>query len=122
MKSIIALFLSLALTAGGVAGFDKLVHDFGTVSQKDGELSCTFTFSNDSEEPVSIFAVISSCGCTDVTWTREPIAPGAKGSVSATYSNDEGPYPFDKVLRVYTSSQKKPIVLHIKGVVKKNGK
>lgn len=122
MKSLVALFLTLALAAGSVPGFDKLTHDFGKVTQKDGPLTCTFTFSNDSQEPVSILAVISSCGCTDVTWTRESIAPGAKGSVTATYSNDEGPYPFDKVLRVYVSSQKKPIVLHLKGVVKKNGK
>ena len=121
MKSIIALFLALAL--GGGASFDKLVHDFGKVSEKDGPLSCTFTFNNNSDEPVSILAVISSCGCTDISWTRETIAPGSKGTVTATYSNDEGPYPFDKVLRVYTSSEKKPIILHIKGVVtKKNGK
>lgn len=116
-----ALFLALALS--GSAGFDKLIHDFGKVSDKDGPLNCSFTFSNNSDEPVSILAVISTCGCTNVSWTRESIAPGGKGTVNATYSNDEGPYPFDKVLRVYTSSQQKPIILHIKGVVtKKNGK
>jgi len=121
MKSLIALFLSLALS--GTAVFDKLVHDFGKVSQKDGPLSCSFTFSNNSSEPVSILAVVSTCGCTDVSWTTEAIAPGGKGAVKATYSNDEGPYPFDKVLRVYVSSQKKPIILHIKGEVsKKNDK
>ena len=119
MKSLIALLLSLALSAP--MNFDKTVHDFGQVSQDAGPLTCTFTVSNSSEEPLTIFAVGSSCGCTAVSWTRETIAPGAKGSVSATYSNDEGPTYFDKTLTVYTSAQKKPVILHLKGIVKKNG-
>ena len=44
-------------------------------------------------------------------------------TVTATYTNDEGPYPFDKSLTVYTSAQKKPIVLHLRGtVVKESGR
>ena len=51
-------------------------------------------------------------------WTREAIAPGAKGEIKATYSNDEGTGTFDKTLTVYTSAQKKPVILHLKGSVK----
>ena len=119
MKTLIALLLSLALSAP--LNFDKTVHDFGQVSQNAGPLTCTFTVTNSSDEPLTIFAVVSSCGCTDVKWTRETIAPGGKGSVTATYSNDEGPTYFDKTLTVYTSAQKKPVILHLKGIVKKNG-
>lgn len=119
MNCIIAILLSLVLQAGGPVSFDKTVHDFGEVSQKDGELSCTFTVTNTGDEPLIIFAVVSSCGCTNVTWTRETIAPGEKGKVTATYSNDEGPYPFDKRLSVYTSADSKPVILHFKGVVRK---
>lgn len=99
--------------------FDKTIHDFGVVGQNDGELECTFTISNNSEEDLSIFAVISSCGCTSVQWTREDIKPGEKGTINATYKNEDGPYPFDKTLTVYTSAQKKPVVLHMKGKVVK---
>lgn len=120
MKIISLILLALAISAGPVQ-FDKTVHDFGTIQPKDGPQTCTFTLTNGSEEDLSIFAVVSSCGCTDVKWTRTAIAPGAKGTVVATYTNEDGPYPFDKTLTVYTSAQKKPIVLHIKGVVKKNG-
>lgn len=119
MKTLIALLLSLALSAP--LNFDKTVHDFGQVSQNAGPLTCTFTVTNSSDEPLTIFAVVSSCGCTEVKWTRETIAPGRKGSVTATYSNDEGPTYFDKTLTVYTSAQKKPVILHLKGIVKKNG-
>ena len=65
--------------------FDKTVHDFGDVSITDGPLSCTFTLTNKGSEPISIYEVVSSCGCTDVTWTKGTIAPGQSGSISATY-------------------------------------
>ena len=70
----------------------------------------------------SVFAVVPSCGCTDVVWPREAIAPGKTGVITATYSNDEGAGTFDKTLTVYTSAQKKPIILHLKGTVTKNAK
>ena len=56
---------------GGIAEFDKTVHDFGEVLTTDGPLSCKFTVSNISAKPINIVTVVSSCGCTDVTWTRE---------------------------------------------------
>lgn len=121
MKTLLTLLLALAM--GATFEFDKTVHDFGEISLKDGPLSCTFTVTNTGDEPLTIFAVVSTCGCTGATWTRESIAPGDSGEVSVTYTNDEGPYPFDKSLTVYTSAQKKPIVLHLRGtVVKESGR
>ena len=49
-------------------------------------------------------------------------SPGEKGVITATYSNDEGTGTFDKTLTVYTSAQKKPVILHLKGSVTKNAK
>lgn len=101
---------------GGIAEFDSMVHDFGDVLLSDGPVSHTFTVRNVSSAPFTILAVVSSCGCTDVQWTREEIKPGGKGSISATYSNDEGPYPFDKTLTVYIDKGKQSAVLHLRGV------
>lgn len=115
---IILAFLA-AMSVGPTAVFDKTVHDFGKVTLKDGSLSCTFTVTNGGDEPLLIQAVVSSCGCTGVKWTRTPVKPGETGTIEATYSNDEGPYPFDKTLTVYTSADKKPVVLHLRGIVKK---
>ena len=97
--------------------FDKTVHDFGDVSVKDGPLSCSFTLTNKGTEPVSIYEVVSSCGCTDVKWTKGTIAPGETGIISATYKNEDGPLPFDKTLTVYISGVKRPVVLRLRGVV-----
>lgn len=84
---------------------------------EDGPLTCTFTLTNNGPDPVSIFEVVSSCGCTDVTWTKGSIKPGEKGTISATYKNEDGAMPFDKTLTVYISGVKRPVVLRLRGVV-----
>lgn len=99
----------------GVVEFAWLVHDFGDVLISDGPLSCSFPVKNISGSPIVIYNVVSSCGCTNVSWTKSPIAAGASGEISATYSNDEGPYPFDKTLTVYISSVTRPVILRFRG-------
>ena len=83
----IALFLLAALPAAaqkdfGSARFDRTVYDFGKINTKDGAVSCSFEVSNIGDKPLNIFAVITTCGCTSVKWTRTDIAPGAKGTPS----------------------------------------
>lgn len=95
---------------------DKTVHNFGDIMNGSGPVSCTFTLVNKGDRPAVIYNVVSSCGCTGVEWTKEPIRPGMTGKISATYSNDEGPYPFDKNLTVYLSDVKKPLILKLRGV------
>ena len=103
--TIIAAVLLSMLTGwaqekiGNVLEIDKTIHNFGDIMLDSGPVSCTFTFKNISEKPVVVYNVVSSCGCTDVNWTKEPLRPGESGNVSVTYSNDEGPYPFDKTDR-----------------------
>ena len=101
---------------GGVV-FDKMVHDFGDVSVADGPLSCRFTLQNKGSEDVVIFEVASSCGCTDVHWTRKPIPPGGSGIIEATYKNEDGDMPFDKTLSVYVTGAARPVILHLRGIV-----
>lgn len=100
----------------GDAEFDRLTHNFGDILIEDGPVSCSFNVRNAGSKPIAIYSVVSSCGCTDVKWTREPIMPGKTGKISATYSNDEGPYPFDKTLSVYVSGVEKPVVLRFRGI------
>ena len=95
---------------------DKRVHNFGDIMLGSGPVSCTFTVTNAGKEPAVIYNVTTTCGCTDVDWTKEPIRPGKTGTISVTYSNDEGPYPFDKSLTVYHSDSKKPYILKLRGV------
>ena len=95
---------------------DKTVHNFGDIMLGSGPVSCTFILKNTGSKPAVIYNVATTCGCTDVEWTREPIRPGGSGKIAVTYSNDEGPYPFDKSLTVYLSDVKKPVILKLRGV------
>lgn len=101
---------------GSELEFNKLTHNFGDIVHKSGPVSCTFTVKNTGSKPAVIYNVVSTCGCTNVKWTREPIRPGQSGTISVTYSNDEGAYPFDKTLTTYTSDSKKPVLLKVRGV------
>ncbi len=119
---IIAMLLAGVLTAqaqvkldGGIE-FDKTVHNFGDILLDSGPVTCTFTLSNNGAKPAVIYNVVTTCGCTDTEWTREPIRPGKKGEIKVTYSNNEGPYPFDKNITVYLSESKKPIILKVRGI------
>ncbi len=100
-----------------VVEFDKLIHDFGDVQICEKELNCSFKFKNISDKPIVIFSIRASCGCTNVTWSKKPIAPGQTSEISVIYSNEDGPYPFSKSLTVYISAIKSPVILSIRGIV-----
>jgi len=131
MKKVAIFLFSLLLSVPAILAqdlykeadvirFDKKVHDFGDVLIAEGPVSCIFTFTNIGKAPLVIHNVISSCGCTTPEWTREPVRPGATGTIQATFSNDQGPYPFDKSLTVYvgvgSSSLDRPVLLRLRGV------
>lgn len=111
------LAIILSVLVGGFAEFDKTVCDFGTFSIKDGPQSCVFTVRNNGTDDMCIFSVTTSCSCIRTAWTREIIKPGQIGEIQVTYNNDEGPYPFDKVMSVYLKDVKKPVTLHVRGNV-----
>ncbi len=106
-----------AVRVGDVVEFDKTVHDFGDVCVTDGPLTCTFTVRNIGKEPVAIYEVVTSCGCTDAKWTREPLQSGKTGTITATYKNEDGATPFDKTLTVYIAGVGKPVILRMRGFV-----
>ncbi len=103
-------------TFGGVVRLDKTVHDFGDILVSDGPVTATFSVKNLGDKPLLIYNVVSSCGCTNVEWTRKPIAPGEAGTIKATFKNDEKGYPFDKSLTAYFSGLKQPVILRLRGV------
>lgn len=106
----------------GIVEFNEKIHDFGDVLEKDGILKYRFEFLNISKNPVVVHNVVSSCGCTTPSWSKEPILPSNKGYIDVEYSNDQGPYPFDKTLTVYISGVSKPVVLRIRGTVHQSEK
>jgi hypothetical protein len=100
--------------------FDRDEHDFGTIRESDGKASTVFTFVNKSDKPLLIKDVKTSCGCTTPEWTKEPVAPGQKGYIRATYDPTGRIYVFERTLTVYSNGFPGQIMLHIKGETVKN--
>jgi len=96
--------------------FEKETHDFGTIPQ-GVPASYTFVFKNTGKEPLIITNAAAGCGCTTPEWTKEPIKPGQKGFVKATF-NAASPGPFNKAVTVQSNGKKSSVVLTIKGDVK----
>ena len=94
---------------------DKAVHNFGDILLSDGPVECSFIVKNNGSKPIVIYNVVTSCGCTEAKWTRNPIKPGEKGKITVVYTNDEGAYAFNKSVTAYISNVKKAVVLRIKG-------
>lgn len=90
--------------------------DLGNIRNETGPILCTFTLFNDSDKPITIRNVCSTCGCTQSEWTREVIQSGSEGLIRVTYSNKDRPGFFSKILLVYLSDNKM-ITLKISGNV-----
>lgn len=93
-------------------------HEFGEI-EKGKPVSYEFTFTNTSKQTVLLTNVKASCGCTATNYTKTPVKPGEKGTVTATY-NAAAPGNFHKTVTVTTNEEgAAPKVLIIKGTVKK---
>lgn len=66
--------------------FDKLVSNLGTFSEDNPVQKCTFTFTNTGDKPLVINQASASCGCTVANYTKAPVKPGEKGTVTVTYN------------------------------------
>ena len=92
--------------------FDKTTHNFGTFSEKDPKVTCTFSYTNVGETPLVVNQAIASCGCTVPEYTKT----GEKGQIKVTY-NGTGKFPghFKKSITVRTNGAVEMTRLYIEG-------
>jgi hypothetical protein len=104
---------SVMTTEKSISWDSKLI-DLGNI-QKDVATDATFEFTNNTEQPVVIARVKSSCGCTVTSYERKAILPGESASVTATY-NARKVGNFRKNVTVFLSNDSQ-YVLSLKGNV-----
>ena len=116
---VCAIFGCTMTFAQAKAGFSasETLHDFGTIYEEDGDVSCEFIITNTGNAPLEITRVTASCGCTTPDWTKTPIESGKKGTVKATYRAKGRPGKFEKTVSIFTNAQEAPFVVRIKGEV-----
>ena len=121
---LLALFASLLVATAGFAQgdlkFKTDLHDFGTI-EEGVQATYKFEFTNVGTEPVVISNVQPSCGCTTPTWTKEPVLPGKKGEITASYNSNGRPNAFNKTITVTSNAKTPSLVLTLKGVVNPKG-
>lgn len=127
MKRLLLAVLMAVLTMAATAQtepqyvesfkYDKRIHDFGTIREKDGKVSHTFTFTNTGIVPVVISDVNAWCGCTTAEFTKAPIMPGKTGEVKVTYNPNLRPGKFSKEVVINLDGNRGYTRIWIKGNV-----
>jgi uncharacterized protein (UPF0333 family) len=108
--------VTLSSTTQSKMSLEKKSHDFGTI-EEGVQATVTFTFKNTGNEALVLNSVKASCGCTTPNWTREPIAPGQEGVITAIYNSKGRPGNFTKTVTVKHNGEGGTEFLTIRGVV-----
>ncbi len=97
--------------------FTKEIHKFGQISE--GEIAvCEFYFKNTGNEALIISKIETSCGCTNVTWEKHPIAPNKESKITVEFDS-HGRYGKQyKVVTLFCNTLKKTKELTITANVK----
>ncbi|MDO9153521.1 MAG: DUF1573 domain-containing protein [Paludibacter sp.] len=111
------LFSIAAFAQKPVIDFETSTYDFGKINETNGNATYIFKFTNKGNAPLVVNRVQASCGCTTPTWTKEPIEPGKKGTITVTYNPVGRPGVFTKSISVYSNAIEEQINLLIKGEV-----
>ncbi len=100
--------------------FANYEHDFGNIKQ-DSENKHVFNFTNTGKEPLIIENATGSCGCTVPNYPKEPIAPGATGTIEVVYKPGKQENAQQKTVTVTANTEPKQTILRIKANVEKVG-
>jgi hypothetical protein len=116
VTALVSKNASAQIVSGAKIEFSKETHDYGTVKY-GGDGTCTFDFTNTGTEPLIISNAKGSCGCTVPEWPKEPIAPGATGSIKVSYDTKR-PGAISKSVTITSNDSAEPTkVIRITGNV-----
>lgn len=99
-----------------VMTFAESQFDFGDI-QPGSKVTHTFSFTNTGKTPLLIADATASCGCTTPNWTKEPIAPGAKGTLDVQFDSKGKQGLISKQVSVRSNTQPATTIIYIKGNV-----
>ena len=94
---------------------DKTEIDFGSFSMKEKKEG-KFKLTNTGKNLLVVYDVVTSCGCTKVQYSKEPIRPGESLELTVRYEADDSGV-FGKVLTIYSNAVHSPHKLRVKGMV-----
>ena len=81
------------------------------------EQKTAFVIKNTGDKLLVIEGVSTSCGCTTVAYSKEPVQSGKEIVLEVSYKA-EHPEHFNKTITVYCNAETSPLVLQINGDAK----
>ncbi|HMC96869.1 MAG TPA: DUF1573 domain-containing protein [Flavobacteriales bacterium] len=97
--------------------FDSSNADMGRVIQGT-RVDKSYTFTNTGGAPLVITDVRSTCGCTvGKDWPKQPIAPGAGGTISVSFNSEGRSGRQEKTITVVANTSPPSTVLTLTGEV-----
>lgn len=113
---IFSLFIvALAAIAQPRISSNKETHNFGQIEWKR-PVTVEYTITNTGNRPLVLTNVTTSCACTVADWTKEPIAPGEKGIVKASFDAKALGH-FEKSVGIYSNATPNLVYLKFIGEV-----
>jgi len=107
----------VAMSQKAIISFDKKSFDFGKINEQDGKVTHVFEFTNKGTAPLVVSNAKPSCGCTTPSWTKEPVEPGKKGTITAIYNPASRPGVFNKTITITSNAESETDYLTISGEV-----
>jgi hypothetical protein len=93
--------------------FEKTDHNLGRILQGE-KVGYNFIFTNDGDASLLILDASASCGCTVPKYSKEPIAPGEKGSVEVVFNSSGRIGQQSKTVTLKTNGKVPVVYLTIK--------
>ncbi len=90
--------------------------DFGSFPKAEKQ-ERKLTLTNTGKHVLVIYDVITSCGCTEVGYSKEGIRPGEKTELTVVYDAEKAER-FSKTVTVYCNANNSPLRLKITGETK----
>lgn len=85
--------------------FDKKVFDFGDVLRENKNYTCTFIVENQTDKPLVLLSVKTSCSCLKANYVRRPLKVGQSTEIVMTLEAAKmEPGVFNRVVEVNTNA------------------
>ena len=85
--------------------FDKKVFDFGDVLRENKNYTCTFIVENQTDKPLVLLSVKTSCSCLKASYVRRPLKIGQSTEIVMTLEAAKmEPGVFNRVVEVNTNA------------------
>ena len=91
--------------------FKDTIINFGTINMGE-KTSILFEFTNTGNQPLYLTEVKPSCGCTVANYTKNAIAPGEKGNVTASFDSNKS-HPGSVTKNIFVTSNSSNGITHI---------